>query len=92
MSTVAERWDRLVRFVNGRPERVGEPGVRDPDYQCDGFDGLGYQGRGDCMSDGHYLCVDCSLLSPDSERFTDYGKDGRRDRLLLFWRRKERAA
>jgi len=90
VSTIAERWDRLERFVNGRPERVGEPGVRDPEYRCDGFDGLGYQGRGDCMSDGHYLCVECSEMSPDSPQF--YDRDGRRDRLLLFWRRKVRAA
>ncbi len=91
---VSVRWKRLVRFVNDRSELIGEVGVRDPEYRCAGFDGEGYDGRGDCQSDGHYMCVECSLLSPDSPRFEDYShdgrRDGRRDRLLLFWRRKRR--
>lgn len=81
-------WESLVRFVNDKPSLVGEMGVRDPDYICEGFDRRGYDGKGGCMSDGHYLCVECSELSPDSPRFTEYGSDGRRDRLLLFWRRR----
>lgn len=89
MSDVSVRWERLVRFVNNRPEMLGETGVRDPEYRCSDFDALGYQGRGDCMSDGHYLCDDCSLLSPDADRFHQYGADGRLDRLRLFSRRKE---
>ncbi len=84
------QWDNLVRFVNGRPLVPGTPGVRDPDSPCDAFDGRHYDGTGDCMSDGHYLCVECSLLSPEAPRFTEYGRDGRRDRLRLFWGRKNR--
>ncbi len=40
------------------------------------------------MSDGHYLCVECSELSPESPCFTQ-DRDGRRERLLLFWRRRK---
>lgn len=79
-------WSALVRFVNSR-QRVGDIGVRDPDYPCAGYDGRGYDGRGECRSDGHYECVNCSELSPQAPRFEEYGRDGRRDRLLLFWRR-----
>jgi hypothetical protein len=81
-------WAELIENVNGRTF-LGQIGVRDPDGLCEVFDGQGYDGRGKCMSDGHYLCVDCSLLSPEATRFEgNYGRDGRRDRLLLFWRRK----
>jgi len=83
-------WDELYRHVNGRPGLFGTPGVRDPDYPCEAFDGERYDGRGDCMSDGHYMCTECSRLSPEAYRFTDFGRDGRRDRLLLFWRRKKK--
>ena len=40
---------------------------------------------GKCHSDGHYLCVECSQLSPEAPRFVDYGRDGRRDRLVAFF-------
>lgn len=88
MNEALLRWESLVRFVNDRPPLIGTVGVRDPEYPCELFDGKGYDGRGDCDSDGHYLCVECSLLSPESPRFTEYGRDGRRDRLRLYWRRK----
>jgi hypothetical protein len=79
--SVLEAWEDLERFVNGRAPRMGQPGVRDPDGRCDAFDGRGYDGGGDCESDGHYLCLECSLLSPDAERFHQYGADGRLDRI-----------
>lgn len=66
---------------------LGRPGFRDPDGRCDEFDGKGYDGKGTCHSDGHYLCDECSHLSPSAPRFTEYGRDGRKDRLRLFWRR-----
>lgn len=82
-------WAELVANINGRTF-LGQVGVRDPDGPCESFDGLGYDGRGQCMSDGHYLCVECSELSPEASRFEEnYGREGRRDRLLLFWRRKK---
>lgn len=86
MNEAMRRWGQLVRHVNG-VETVGTPGVRDPDNLCESYDGLGYQGHGSCLSDGHYECTNCSHLSPDAPRFHEYGQDGRRDRLLLFWRR-----
>ena len=49
--------------------------------------GKGYTGRGTCHSDGHYLCVECSELSPDAPRFHEHGRAGRADRLRLFWAR-----
>lgn len=66
-------WDALFRAVNNSPQRIGDPGVRDPDAPCDAFDPLPEgkypNGRGDCMGDGHYLCRECSLLSAESERW-----------------------
>lgn len=62
-------WDELARLINGRPGYEGVPGVRSAEYPCDLFDGLGYVGTGRCMSDGHYLCVECSELSPKAPRF-----------------------
>lgn len=87
MTEVPISWEVLRRFVNSEPGFVGVPGVRDPDHVCEIFDGRHYNGRGDCMSDGHYLCVECSELSPDAYRFTEYGRAGRADRLRLFWAR-----
>lgn len=87
MSAPLLAWAELVESVNGRTS-LGRVGVRDPDGPCEEFDGAGYDGSGRCQSDGHYLCVECSHLSPDAARFQEYGRDGRRDRLLLFWRRK----
>jgi hypothetical protein len=84
--TALTEWEELRRFVNARAGTTGCPGVRDPAYPCEAFDGRGYNGRGSCLSDGHYLCVDCSELSPEAPRFTQ-SRDGRRDRLQLFWAR-----
>lgn len=91
MTEIEARWEHLVRFVNGRPGLFGEPGTRDPEHLCKFFDDRGYNGRGDCHSDGHWLCIDCSYLAPDAPRFTEYGRDGRRDRLRAFWGRREQS-
>ena len=64
-------WEELRRFVNGEPGYEGTPGVRSPEYPCEWFDGRGYDGTGGCLSDGHYLCVECSELSPEAPRFTE---------------------
>lgn len=80
-------WEVLRRHVNDEPPMLGTVGVRDPDDLCEGFDAKHYDGRGHCMSDGHYLCTECSELSPEAPRFQEYGRDGRRDRLRLFWSR-----
>lgn len=74
----------LYLAVNRLPGRFGAPGVRDPDNQCSAFDAHGYNGQGECLSDGHYLCVECSELSPEAPRFTS-DRAGRGDRLRLFW-------
>lgn len=87
MTTVLDRWRMLEAEVNGR-SYIGMPGVRDPEYPCELFDGKGYDGRGRCHSDGHYMCTECSHLSPEAPRFEEnHGRDGRQDRLLLFWGR-----
>lgn len=57
------QWEVLVEEVNGR-NVLGAIGVRDPNAICEDFDGLGYNGKGECHSDGHYLCKNCSHLSP----------------------------
>lgn len=83
-----QAWTELVASVNGRtlPPFLGQVGVRDPDGPCEMFDGQHYDGRGDCTSDGHYLCVECSHLSPEAPRFHN-DRAGRADRLRLFWSR-----
>lgn len=78
-------FERFWRRLLG-PPLFGRPGFRDPNGLCEEFDGEGYNGKGDCDSDGHYLCEECSHLGPKALRFTEYGRDGRRDRLRLFWR------
>ncbi len=84
---VLMRWESLRRAVNGLPPMFGQAGVRDPGAPCDVYNARGYDGTGDCYSDGHYECVNCSHLSPKAPRFEEYGRAGRKDRLLLFWRR-----
>ncbi len=79
-------WHELTENVNGRTV-LGQAGVRDPEYICEDFNGAGYDGSGKCLSDGHYLCVECSELAPNAPRFEEFGRDGRRDRLRLYWRR-----
>jgi hypothetical protein len=81
-------WEELRRAVNAEPPFMGTPGVRDPEYVCESFDGKGYDGQGRCHSDGHYLCTECSELSPDAPRFQEPGRAGRLDRLRLFWARR----
>jgi hypothetical protein len=51
------RFSWLVHEVNGR-QTMGMPGVRDPENPCEAF----RTGRpdGDCGTDGHYLCDECS--------------------------------
>ncbi len=85
MTDALRNWESLRRFVNSEPPLFGTPGVRDPDFPCELFDGLGYDGHGTCFSDGHYLCKECSHLSPKAPRFVENGDDGRRDRLRLYW-------
>lgn len=87
MTEALQNWEALRRFVNSEPPLFGAVGVRDPEYPCAEFDGKNYDGRGDCKSDGHYLCKECSKLSPDAPRFAEHGAEGRADRLLLFWSR-----
>ncbi len=89
IKVAGETW-AVEANVNGRTF-LGQVGVRDPDGPCEAFDGKGYDGRGHCKSDGHYLCVECSELAPDAPRFEEYGRDGRRDRLRLFFASRRRA-
>jgi hypothetical protein len=83
-------WGNLVDAVNGRVS-FGAVGVRDPEYPCSEYTATSYDGSGQCLSDGHYECKNCLHLSPDAPRFTQ-DRDGRRDRLLLFWRRNASAS
>ena len=76
----------LAGLIIAYGRTLGAPGVRDPDDECEIFNTRGYDGRGDCLSDGHYLCEECSHLSPDAPRFHN-DRAGRGDRLRLFWGR-----
>ena len=73
MTALPPAWDDLHRALNELPPRFGAAGVRDPDYPCSAFDplddGVKPDGRGDCESDGHYLCRECSHLSAKSEHW-----------------------
>jgi hypothetical protein len=66
----APGWQQLYENANGRTV-FGQVGVRDPEYPCVGFDAKGYSGNGDCESDGHYMCMKCSKLSKEADRFTE---------------------
>jgi hypothetical protein len=85
--SVLFRWEQLRRAVNDLPGLFGTAGVRDPEHPCADFNGRGYDGTGNCLSDGHYECARCSHLAPNAPRFEEHGRDGRRDRLRLFWTR-----
>lgn len=87
LSPALRRFNELYAFVNARTT-LGQAGVRDPEYPCDAFDAQGYDGLGKCLSDGHYLCTECSHLSPDASRFTEHGSAGRVDRFRLWSRRR----
>lgn len=86
--TLPLAFEVLRRQLNSEPPIFGTAGVRDPDGPCELFDANGYDGQVDCLSDGHYLCVECSHLSPDAPRFQEYGREGRGDRLRLFGARR----
>lgn len=63
-------WVWLTRFayrraVKGKRTPVGLPGHRDPDARCDIYDPRPEFQPGDCASDGHYLCKECSHLNPE---------------------------
>lgn len=87
-NSVTMRWEILRCMANGLPP-PDMRGVRDFDFPCEGYAPDGYDGRGQCQSDGHYMCKECRELSPSAPRFD--GREGRRERLLLFWARRERA-
>lgn len=54
-------WLPLLAALNGQP-LDGTPGVRDVDALCEHFDPVDDpDGRGDCSTDGHYLCAECDL-------------------------------
>lgn len=82
MTPVTQRWRALVAFVNNR---IGAIALRDPEAPCSNFDARRYNGLGRCHSDGHYMCVKCSHLSPMAPRFET--KEGRGERLRLYWSR-----
>ena len=59
MSDALTRWNILVDQINGR-EVFGAPGVRDPEYPCSGFDPGEPTLSGECETDGHYMCDECT--------------------------------
>jgi hypothetical protein len=85
MASAMERWRVLVAFVN---DRIGAVGLRDPEAPCGEFDAQHYNGLGKCLSDGHYLCAECSHLSASAPRFET--REGRGDRLRLYWSESKR--
>lgn len=74
---IPARWVLLVETINDRAA-FGVAGVRVPAAPCNEYmptaspepDWLGLRvtasGRGDCSTDGHYLCVGCQHISQES--------------------------
>ncbi len=67
-------WRSLMISINDGHtpswERIpdGEPGIRDVDAPCSMFEPTGgpfdlASGAGDCETDGHYICVECTHIS-----------------------------
>lgn len=54
-------WRALVAEINGAP-LLGTPGVRDFLAPCDAFN-PGEPGQGNCSTDGHYLCDECTEIA-----------------------------
>jgi hypothetical protein len=67
----AELQARIAAIAADFPD--GVPGVRSVNFPCEHFDGLTPDGSGDCHSDGHYLCHECSRMSRKSDRWPDEG-------------------
>ena len=63
-------WQALYEELNGI-HTFALRGVRDTQYPCETFDPTTTRptGDGECMGDGHYLCLECSHLSARSERW-----------------------
>jgi len=59
MPGALQRWAELVALVNGRTI-VGMAGVRDPDARCEDFEPGEPTVNGDCITDGHYMCDECT--------------------------------
>jgi hypothetical protein len=71
-------WAALVSEINGGRICDGEPGIRDVDAPCEEFE-PGEPGRGDCQTDGHYMCSECihvdlRVLRERQDRCEDTGE------------------
>lgn len=49
----------LLAFETIERRTFGAPGVRDPNALCEAFEPGEPGPRGDCSTDGHYLCDEC---------------------------------
>jgi hypothetical protein len=43
-----------------RRGHLGAPGLRDPDFPCEGYEPGESRAAADCETDGHYLCAGCA--------------------------------
>ncbi len=56
--TIVVKRRRLLALTGGG---FGANGVRDPEYPCAAFVGGSPTTRGECQTDGHYMCNECEL-------------------------------
>lgn len=58
MTSLPIAWRILELEVNGKAY-VGQRGVRDPEFPCEGFEPGKPTISGRCETDGHYVCDEC---------------------------------
>jgi hypothetical protein len=59
ISEIPPVWRDLYEEINGR-----DPNTRDPGSPCEAWEQVASpDGSGDCMTDGHYMCVECKNIS-----------------------------
>lgn len=58
MTDALARWNALFAFVNDHPT-IGVAGVRDTANPCEDFTPGTPTTRGQCDTDGHYVCDEC---------------------------------
>lgn len=57
-------WRALYEDLNGRAHKPEYPQTRDPDAPCDAWEQTDApDGSGHCLTDGHYMCVECIHIS-----------------------------
>lgn len=66
--------DRKLKRLRVYAPKTGDRGVRDPEHPCSDFEPGAPSERGQCMTDGHYMCHECVHIDPwQIERLQECG-------------------